>query len=137
MSCMLDMIWVRVFGYIGIFGDRRTNYWKHDFKIGSRKRLNQPVREVEVDPTKEWNKEEGEDEEGNIPKAGSHFLVGEVGKTTSSVAMQNDSLPSCVLEHAQQGVKHVVEHLLKNKSFEWRIDVLFDVPLQVQYDVGG
>ena len=91
------------------------------------------MREVEVDPPKEWNKEEGEDEEGNIPKAGSHFLVGEVGKTTSGVAMQNYCLPSCVLKHAQQGVKHVVEHLLIKR----KIDVLFDEPLQVQYDVGG
>ena len=71
-------------------------------------RLNQPVREVEVNPTKEWNKEEGEDEEEDIPKARSHFLVGKVGKTTSRVAMQDDCFPSCVLEHTQERVKHIV-----------------------------
>ena len=70
------------------------------------------MREVEVNPTKEWNKEEGEDEEEDIPKARSHFFVGKVGKTTSGVAMQDDCFPSCVLEHSQEGVKHVVQHLM-------------------------
>ena len=30
--------------------------------------FNPPVREVEVNPTKEWDKEEGEDEEGNVAR---------------------------------------------------------------------
>ena len=78
--------------------------------------MHKPVREVEVNATKERDKEEGEDEEGYIPKARSHFLVGEVGKTTSCVAMQDNCLPSCVLEHAQQRVKHVVQHLVMKEA---------------------
>ena len=31
-------------------------------------RINPPVREVEVNPAKEWDKEEGEDEEGDVAK---------------------------------------------------------------------
>ena len=64
-----------------------------------------------MNPTKEWDKEEGEDEEGDVAGAGSHFLVVKIGKTTSGVAVQNDCLPSCVLDHSQQRVKHVVEQL--------------------------
>jgi len=78
--------------------------------------VDEPVREVEVNPTKEWDKEEGEDEKGDVANTGSHFLVVEVGKTTSGVAMQNDCLPSCVLNHSQQGVKHVVDHLCKSNT---------------------
>ena len=95
-----------------------------------------------MNPAKEWDKEEGEDEEGDVARTGGHFLVVKVGKTTSCVAMQNDCLPSCVLKHSQQGVEHVVDHLLitketAKKSFGWRMDVLFGKPLQVQYGVGG
>ena len=78
--------------------------------------VNQPVREVEVKTTEEWDGEEGEAEKDAVPKARSHLLVVEVGKTTSGVAMQDDSLPNCVLNHSQQGVKHVVEHLLKSSD---------------------
>ena len=91
-----------------------------------------------MNPTKERDKEEGEDEEGDVAKTGGHFLVVKVGKTTSGVAMQNDCLPSCVLNHSQQGVKHVVDHLLITKeTTNKRIDVLFDIPLQVQCGVAG
>ena len=101
-------------------------------------RINPPVREVEVNPAKEWDKEEGEDEEGDVARTGGHFLVVKVGKTTSGVAMQNDCLPRCVLNHSQQGVEHVVDHLLITKeTTNKRIDVLFHIPLQVQYGVGG
>ena len=91
-----------------------------------------------MNPTKEWDKEEGEDEKGDVANTGSHFLVVEVGKTTSGVAMQNDCLPRCVLNHSQQGVEHVVDHLLiTQETANKRIDILFDIPLQVQCGVAG
>ena len=101
-------------------------------------RINPPVREVEVNPAKEWDKEEGEDEEGDVARTGGHFLVVKVGKTTSGIAMQNDCLPRCVLNHSQQGVEHVVDHLLiTQETANNRMDVLFDKPLQVQCGVAG
>ena len=65
-----------------------------------------------MNPTKEWDKEEGEGEEDAVVKAGSHLPVVKVGKTIGGVAMKKDCLPSCVLDHSQQRVKHVVKHLL-------------------------
>ena len=82
-----------------------------------------------MNPTEEWDGKEGKAEEDAVPKAGRHLLVVEVGKTTSGVAMQDDSLPNCVLNHSQQGVKHVVEHLLnssdllKNGCFVWLLSI--------------
>ena len=59
--CGLDMTWmISSWWYMDI---RRET----DGNTGSRKGL-APVREVEVNPAKEWDKEEGEDEEGDVPK---------------------------------------------------------------------
>ena len=43
---------------------------------------------------------------------GHHLLVGQVGKTTSGVTMEDNPFPDCVLHNSKEWIEHVVEHLL-------------------------
>lgn len=102
--------------------------------------LNQPVRKVEVNPSEKWNSKERENKEEEVPRVrghlkkkqrrkrsnpkvghGHHLLVGQVGKTTSGVTMEDNPFPDCVLHNSKEGIEHVVEHLLSKhlikKSF--------------------
>ena len=107
-----------------------TVCWSFSDIIGfsGKQQLESPVRKVEVNTTKERNKEERENEDGDVGKAWNHLLVVEEGKTTSGVAMKKDRLPSCVLNHSQKGVKHVVKHLVfqeENKVYCSYVECVF------------
>ena len=53
--------------------------------------------------------------EENVPiqkvGQGHHLPVGQVGKTTSGVTVEDNPFPYCVLHNSKEGIEHVVEHL--------------------------
>jgi len=64
--------------------------------------VDEPVRKVEVNPSEKWNSKEGENKEEEVPRVRGHLLVGQVGKTTSGVTMEDNPFPDCVLHNSKE-----------------------------------